>query len=534
MKPVVLIILDGWGYDPEKRGNAIAMASTPNLDILENDFPSGLLQASGISAGLPWLESGNSEVGHMSVGAGKIFYQTLTRISQAISDGSFFENSAFKGAVKHTQKFSSSLHLMGLLGTGSVHSYIEHLEALLDFVQREKVTNVFLHLFLDGRDTPAKEGVQLIKKLEEKLQEKQNIKISTVIGRHYAMDRDSHWDRIRKAYQLIVGGQGEHSKNIIQSIRAQYKKGISDELIEPIIVEQEEGAQSGLIKENDAVIFFNFREDRARQLTYSFVALGRVSGFIPTKLNNLFFVTMTRYEDGLDAHVAFPVAYIENTLSELISRAGKKQFKIAETEKYAHITYFFDGGQEKENKGEIRKLIPSISKENYAESPELRTREIGKELIEVIKKNEYSFLLANLANADILGHTGDINLTIRGIEVVDKIVGDIVKEVLNLDGVVFITADHGNAERMINLKTGEILTSHTSNPVPYWIIANNLKKALDSSSSIPSPRRNPGQVGVNKNNKKGEIDGILADVTVTILKFLDIPIPESMDGTSLI
>ncbi len=513
MKPVVLIILDGWGYKEQIRGNAILQAKTPNIDTLGKNFPSGLLQASGISVGLPWEEPGNSEVGHISLGTGQIQYQPAVRISHCIENGSFYENKEFKKAVEHTRRFSSSLHIMGLLGSGSVHSRTEHLNSLVEFVKKEKVERVFLHLFLDGRDSPPKEGVELIKRLQKDISKNIHIKLSTLIGRKYAMDRNNNWERIDRAWKLLVKGEGYLVKDPVSALENKYREGVTDQFMEPVIIKNP-GEEPGLIKENDSVIFFNFREDRAREITRAFTEPEKTELKLP-KINNLYFVSMVEYEKETVANIAFPPKKIKNSLSELISRAKKTQLKIAETEKYAHVTYFFNGGRELEVKGEKRKLIPSNSDHFFSEKPEMRALEISEELCRAIKSNRFDFILANFANADMIGHTGDMSSAIKGVEVVDTAVGKVLEALLETDGVAIVTADHGNAEEMMEVNSGDKLTEHSKNPVPFYIVGNKFK--LEREAQLNT-----------------EVVGILPDVTATILEFLEIKIPSDMEGESLV
>lgn len=516
MKPVVLVILDGWGWSLEQRGNAIAMAQTPILDTLRKNFPFTLLQASGISVGLPWAEPGNSKVGHTSIGTGQVRYQPLTRISRSIQAGDFFKNQVLLASAEHVKERNSSFHIMGLLGSGSVHSYLDHLWAMLEFVQKQNLPSVYLHLFLDGRDSPPKEGVSLVAKIITELKQKGISRLSTLIGRHYAMDRDLGWENTAKAYRLITEGIGEITEDPVAALKTQYTKSLTDEYIEPIVIKQKE--DSGLIKANDALVFFNFREDSARQLTRAFQNPASVEGARLKKIDNLFLVTMTEYEKGLTSNVVYLPVPIRYTLSGLVAQAGKRQFKIAETEKYAHVTYFFNGGKEEMMTGEERKIISSEKVTDFAATPKMKAPEIAKELVLVIGQKKYDFILANFANADMLAHTGDIASTVKGVEVIDEAVGTILHAVLELDGALVITADHGNAEQMISLESGSKLTEHSKNPVPFWLVANKFKKEIVEDPQTSTP----------------EISGILPDVTATILELLDIPVPPDMDGRSLL
>ncbi|MBI2052130.1 MAG: 2,3-bisphosphoglycerate-independent phosphoglycerate mutase [Candidatus Sungbacteria bacterium] len=521
MKPVALLILDGYGIGPESVGNAIAQAKKPNLDFVEKSFPFVLLQASGVSVGLPWGEPGNSEVGHTALGTGQLWHQPLTRITQTIQNGTFFKNPVLKKAAGHAREHNSSWHLVGLIGSGSVHSFIDHLYALIEIAKGENVKEVWLHLATDGQDSPPKEAATSIQNLIERLRWVGSGKISSVIGRFYSMDRDGHWDRIEKAYRLIVQGQGEKTTDIISTLKKQYSAGQNDQYIEPIIQMDESGQPVGLIKDNDAVIFFNFREDRARQLARA-VIQPDFKEFSRPELKNMFYATLVLYETGLAAEVISSAPELKYTLSQIISEHGKKQFKIAETEKYAHVTYFFNGGREAVFPGETRKLIKSVSAMHFNETPEMQAAEVSENLLTAIKSGSYDFLLANLANADIVGHTGDQTATIKAVEALDAAVGKIVNTVLETNGALIITADHGNAEEKINPLTGEINTEHTSNPVPLYLVTNSVKKAKPRSDSESTTRG------------KNEVKGILQDVAATVLDLLAIPPPNDMDGKSLL
>ncbi|MEK9174362.1 MAG: 2,3-bisphosphoglycerate-independent phosphoglycerate mutase [Patescibacteria group bacterium] len=514
MKPVVLLILDGYGIGPENPGNAVSLARKPNLDFIEKNFPLVLLQASGVPVGLPWGEPGNSEVGHTAMGTGQIWQQPLTRITLAIQNGTFFQNPVLKKAATHVKENNSRWHIIGLAGSGSVHSYIDHLYALIEVAKNENIKEVFLHLFTDGQDSPPKEAATLIQNLNEKLKWLGIGQIATLIGRFYSMDRDSHWDRIEKAYNLIAKGEGEKTKDFVSSIKNQYTKNINDNYLEPMVLIDEKNKAVGLVKDNDAVIFFDIREDRARQLTRAFAGPD-FKEFTRPILKNVFFASLIPYETGLPVEVIFPPLELKYTLSQIISGNGKKQFKIAETEKYAHVTYFFNGGRETAFPGEERQLIKSAAVVHFNDAPEMKTSEIADNLITAIKSGGYDFLLANLANADIVGHTGDLAATIKGIEAADSATGKVMQAVLEVDGALIITADHGNAEAKLNSLTGEISTEHTINPVPFYLIMNSLKK-----------ERPAGQAA--------EVEGILQDVATTVLDLLGLAAPGDMDGKSLL
>ena len=519
MKPVVLIILDGWGYSPEERGNAIVQARKPTFDMLERQYPFGYLQASGISVGLPWHEPGNSEVGHLALGTGRIKDQALERISKAIKSGEFYKNPALLKAAEHVRARNSALHLAGLFGSGSVHSYLDHLYGLLEFARQQNIRPVYLHLFLDGRDSPPKEGAGLIRKLEERLAKNDEGIIATVVGRHYALDRTFHWDRTEKAYRLMTVGAGRRVRNVEEVIREEYAKGTTDEFMEPLLLIHPEEKRSSLVQEGDALVFFEFREDSARQIAYSFAKREKVRGFTPATIKDVLILTMTEYEKGLGDLVIFPPEKTRSCLSELVSASGMRQFKIAETEKYAHITYFFNGGIEEPFAGEERRLIPSSEVTNFEHDPQMKASAIGEELISALKKDEYAFLLANFANADMLGHTGNMEAAIAGIETIDGIMSMIIQEVLARDGSLVITADHGNAESMLNLVTGETVTEHSTSPVPIYLVRKELRVRKSASDIL---------------RIKKEIHGVLPDVTATVLELLGIPKPPDILGTSLL
>ncbi|MBI2454286.1 MAG: 2,3-bisphosphoglycerate-independent phosphoglycerate mutase [Parcubacteria group bacterium] len=515
MKPVVLVILDGWGVVPEYKGNAIANAAKPNFDFIEKNFPFALLQASGIPVGLPWGEPGNSEVGHAALGTGQIRHQALTRITLAIQNGSFFKNPVLKMAADKAKENNSAWHLVGLLGSGSVHSYIDHLYALLEMAKNENVKEIWLHLFTDGRDSPPKEAATAIENLESRLKWLGAGKIASVIGRLYAMDRDLNWDRTEKTYRLLTEGLGEKTADFTAAIKKQYAGGVTDEFIEPMALAGKEIESAGTIKDGDAVIFFNFREDSARQLARAF-AQPDFNNFPVKKFKNLFIATLTQYEKKLAAEAVFKPNTINNFLSRMISERGLKQFKIAETEKYAHATYFFNGGWEESLPGETRKLVHSAPQVRFNESPAMKAPEITSELCLAIAGGEYDFLLANFANADMMGHSGDYEAAVKAVQVLDESVGKIMKAVLAVGGTLIITSDHGNADEMINRFSGEIFTEHSSNPVPCYLIMNSLKKPRET-----------------KYNEL-KIQGILQDVAATVLDLLGISPPGDMDGQSLL
>jgi len=518
MKPVILIILDGWGISKEKKGNAILQAKTPTIDKIEKFYPATSLQASGISVGLPWGEAGNSEAGHLTMGAGRILYQSVPRIVFAIQDGSFFKNPALIKAIEHTKKNNSCLHLMGLVSSGNIHSYLDHLYGLIELARRERVKKLCLHVFADGKDAPQKEGAGLLKVIEKKLNEQKNERIATVMGRVYPMDRDKNWSRIQKAYECLVEGNGSKQENPIKTIEESYKNGLTDAFVEPsIIIDKKNERPVGLIKDNDSVVFFNFRKDRARQLTKAFV-LPDFKEFPRRFLKNLCFVTMTQYEKGLPADVAFPPIDVKNHLTEVLSKANKKILKIAETEKYAHVTYFFNGRKEIIYPGEEQILIPSIATLHYDKHPEMSAVEITKKIIKKTKDN-FDLTVVNYANTDMVGHSGNFLAEVKAVETVDTCLENLLKRGMEKKYYLLITADHGNAEEMINLKTGELNPEHTTNPVPFYFVNSENKKEKSPSELL---------------NLFNEPQGMLSDIAPTILDLMKMPIPKEMTGKSLL
>lgn len=521
-RPVTLIILDGWGLSSICEGNACSLAETPFFDELVDRYPSLTLEASGEAVGLPHGVAGNSEVGHISLGAGRVCHQGLELINSSIADKSFFKNEVLLGAIKHVKKHSSSLHLMGLVSDGQVHSSQEHLMALLQLAKRKKVERVFVHVFLDGRDTAHDGGLKYIEKLEESMKTLEIGEIASVSGRFYAMDRDRHWSRIAKAYSIITEGSGEHSGEALKAIKKSYDAKIYDEEFLPTVIVDKANKPKGLISDNDAVVFFNFRADRARELTRTFLDPS-FKEFPIKKFNNLFFATFTEYEKDLKALVVFEKVAIIDSLGEVISRAGLKQLRIAETEKYAHVTYFFNGGIENPFVDEDRVLIPSPRVNSYAQTPAMAAPEITKRLIEKIEEAEYDFIVVNLANADMVGHTGDLEATKQAVASVDEALKKIIKKLLEVNGLAIIIADHGNAENMINLQLESIAKEHTNNPVPFVVVANGLEGYNLGIGDTTS---------ANMNTVKPS--GALTDVAPTILKLLGLSIPDKMSGKPLI
>jgi len=512
-KPVVLIILDGFGHDKDATESPWQKASHPNFSEIEKWFPFTTLQASGVAVGLPWGEEGNSEVGHLTMGAGRVIFNHLPRIIMSIRDESFMKNKAFLETAEHTKKNKSNLHLMGLFSSGSVHAYADHLYALLDFAKEQKI-KTFLHLFTDGRDAGLHEAVNFIKQLEQKLEKQyHNAQIASVIGRSFAMDRDEKWDKIEQTYKLLTEEKGEKFKYASLYIEEKYKQSKTDEFIPPACAETSKRIQNG-----DAVIFFNYREDSARELTKAFVEQG-FDKFPRQKIADLKFVTMTEYGNDLLTEVAFPPLEIKNPLAKIISLANLKQLHIAEAEKYAHVTYFFNGGQERPFENEKRILVPSLKTPHYDDSPEMSAHQITKEVLREI--DNHDFIIINFANADMIGHTGNFEACIKAIEVLDGCVGKLIPKILEKNGVAIVTSDHGNVEEKIYKLTGEKMTKHTTNPVPFYLIGNDWKRktALGQKEII---------------QMYSETKGMLTDVTPTILEIMKIKIPSEITGRSLI
>jgi 2,3-bisphosphoglycerate-independent phosphoglycerate mutase len=518
-KPVVLIILDGWGINFNSQGNAIAQANTPITNALWRHYPSLALQASSLAVGLPWGEMGNSEVGHMILGAGRIIYQNFPRITLSIQNGTFFSNPAIMNAINHTRNYNSALHLIGLVSSGGVHSHIDHLNAILEMLKNTNVKEVYIHTITDGRDTMPDSGIKFIEALEQTTKDLGVGKIASVSGRYWAMDRNSNWDRIQSAYECMIGNWENSAVNPIDAIKKSYESGITDEFIKPTFITNKTTTAKRMIKDNDAAIFFNFREDRARQLTQAFT-LKDFNGFQRTKtINNLFFVTMTEYEKGLASEVAFQPERIVWPLARVISEFGRKQLHIAETEKYAHVTYFLNGGNEMPYPGEDRVLIPSLAVSNFAKRPEMSAQEIADRITKEISRGVYDFIVGNFANPDMVGHTGDLAATIKAVEIVDKLLGKIIETVIMFNGALMVTADHGNAEEKINPLTGEALTEHTTNPVPLWFITAKNKINKNQTDVV---------------NSQSSVKGLLADVAPTVLDLMSLKKPEDMTGQSLL
>uniref|UniRef100_A0A7C4R3R5 2,3-bisphosphoglycerate-independent phosphoglycerate mutase n=1 Tax=candidate division CPR3 bacterium TaxID=2268181 RepID=A0A7C4R3R5_UNCC3 len=518
-KPVVLIILDGYGISPIKEGNAVFSANTPNIDFYQKNYPKALLHTAGNEVGLPFGEFGNSEVGHLNIGSGRIVYQPLLRVSNEIESGHLYDNPSLEKLKKHHKKNKSKIHLLGLISAGGVHSHIEHLFSLIDWIGKNNLKNVYLHLFTDGRDSPTKSAVIFIEDLSKKIKElKVDAKIASVSGRYFAMDRDYHWDRTKKSYDCLIGKSRSKTNDIEEYLNDSYKKEITDEFIKPVIICDKDQNPIGPIEDNDAVLFFNIRPDRTRQILSAFINKN-FNSFKTNNFKNLLVLTMTQYDHFKNVEVVFPENPLDKTLGEVLSDSGKKQFHIAETEKYAHVTYFFNGGNEKPFKGETRVIIPSPRVPTYDKKPEMSAYKITKRVLEELEKNKQDFYVINFANPDMVGHTGDFKAIVKAIEVVDECLGLIIKKVIETGGATIITADHGNAESVINPETKEKDTEHNIYPAPIMVISEEIKKskAEESFKEIFS-----------------EPIGALADIAPTILDLMNIEKPTEMTGVSLL
>jgi len=509
-KPVALLILDGFGYNESKFGNAVKAASTPNIDRYLDKYPSVLIKTSGMDVGLPHGQMGNSEVGHTNIGAGRIVYQELTRVTKEIEEGNFFSKKEFLNAISNCKKNNSALHLIGLLSDGGVHSHNTHLYALVELAKKEGLEKVFIHCFYDGRDVPPDSAYGYTDELEAKLKEIGTGKIASIMGRYYAMDRDNRWERVKKAYDTMVLGIGNVDDDACKAVKKSYDEKIMDEFIIPTVI-TENDKPVATINENDSVIFFNFRPDRAREITRTltdpnFEGFERGKGFF-----NLYFVCMTQYDKTFlefpNVHFAYLPDNLDNTFGEVVSKNGLNQLRIAETEKYAHVTFFFNGGMEKEYPGEDRALIPSPKVPTYDMKPEMSAYEVAREAYERVVSGKYDVIILNFANCDMVGHTGDFNATVKAVETVDECVGKVVDEVLLRGGCALITADHGNAEYMIDEETKGPFTAHTNKPVKLIL------------------------AGIGNVELK---QGKLADIAPTMLEIMGIEKPDEMTGESLI
>ncbi|HWQ59624.1 MAG TPA: 2,3-bisphosphoglycerate-independent phosphoglycerate mutase [Candidatus Fimivivens sp.] len=517
-RPFVLVVLDGWGVSNITQGNPLREAKLPTIEKLNRFYPLTTLQASGISVGLPWNVVGNSEVGHMTIGAGRVIYQSLPRIALSIQDGSFSKNPVLLDAFANAKKNGGRLHIMGLLSSGTVHSSKDHLDAILKSAADNGLTDTFVHVFTDGRDSSPTDGVFQIRELEKRMRLMGSGRVATIIGRNWAMDRNNNWDRIEKAYRMFTEGKGEHITDTSLYLEQSYAKGVTDEFIEAGVV-CENDQPVGLIHEKDTVIYFNYREDRARELTKAFTLPG-FENFERSKSPDIHFVTMTEFERDLPVSgILFPPEKVSNCLGEILSNAGKKQLRIAETEKYAHVTYFFNGGKERAFQGEDRILIPSPIVSRFDEVPEMSSGEITETIIHEIGAGKYDFILANYANPDMVAHTGNEQATIEAVESIDRCLALLIPAILRAGGALMITADHGNAEEVKKPATGEIDTEHSINPVPLWYITADNHREKDASLMM---------------REQNEVRGLLSDVAPTILDVMEIPQPTDMNGSSLV
>ncbi|MCL1849330.1 MAG: 2,3-bisphosphoglycerate-independent phosphoglycerate mutase [Clostridiales bacterium] len=516
-KPVLLLIMDGWGVSPEgdKEYDATFVAPTPYIDALKTRYPYTTLIASGEDVGLPEGQMGNSEVGHLNIGAGRVVYQELTRINLAIRDGSFYQNPALNAACQKAKDENRPLHLIGLVSDGGVHSEMTHIYGILELAKRHRLSEVYIHALLDGRDTPPKSGLGYIEELEEKIKEIGVGRIASVAGRYYTMDRDKRWERVEKGYLALVSdqtgqaGQANNAFSAVEIVEKAYSKGETDEFVSPSVVLDAENTPLAIIHNGDPVIMFNFRTDRLRELSHvftdeDFAYFTRVEGCRP------YLVTMTEYEAGLPVSVAFPPEILANTLGHIVAEHGMSQLRIAETEKYAHVTFFFNGGEEAPESGEDRVLIPSPKVATYDLQPEMSAPIVGEAVVEAIRQEKYNLIVLNFANPDMVGHTGIMEAALKAVETVDAWVGKSIDAVLAAGGAVVLTADHGNAESMFDTGANEPMTAHTCNPVPCYLIGAGLEDKLLRE------------------------DGRLADVAPTLLTLLGLPQPKEMTGKSLI
>lgn len=512
--PYAIIIMDGYGLNPEASGNAIFMDGSKNVNELRNKYPSARLGASGLSVGLPEGQMGNSEVGHLNMGAGRIVYQDLTKITKAIDDGDFFKNEALVSAMENVKRNGKKLHLWGLLSDGGVHSHTTHLFALLEMAKKRNVPQTFVHCFMDGRDVSPTSGASFIKELQDKMNALGYGAIASVSGRYYSMDRDNNWDRLEKSYDMLTLGTGVQKENAQKALEESYANGITDEFVLPTNIVKN-GRPVALVEKGDSIIFFNFRPDRARQITRAFTeekfivpkgtAFERKTGFLSPN-----YVCFTCYDASFEnVKIAFPKQSMKNTLGEYLAKLNKKQLRIAETEKYAHVTFFFNGGIEEPNANEVRVLINSPKVATYDLQPEMSAPEVTDRALQELRSGEYDVMILNFANCDMVGHTGVIPAAVKAVHTVDECVDRVVKQILSMGGSVVLTADHGNADKMLDTD-GSPFTAHTTNPVPVVLISEKYK------------------------NVHLRRDGVLADIAPTLLEVMGLPVPEEMTGTSLI
>jgi 2,3-bisphosphoglycerate-independent phosphoglycerate mutase len=500
--------MDGWGINPRREGNAVALAATPHLDRLYERYPTSRLWASGEAVGVMAGQMGDSNIGHLNLGAGRIVYQDLVRISRSIRTRDFGQNPVIQAAMRHARDKGTRLHLLGLVSPGGVHSHSSHLYALLEMAKAIGLTQVFVHCFLDGRDVAPSSAREYVAELEAKCREYGVGRIATVSGRYYAMDRDQRWDRVEQAYRAMVHGEGRTARTADEAVEVAYGRGETDEFVVPTVLQDENGGPVATIQPNDAAIFFNFRFDRARELTYAFVRED-FDAFPRVALPGLFFVCLTRYDETVQTPVAFPPQGLANTLGEYLGRLGKRQLRTAETEKYAHVTFFFNGGVEEPNPGEDRKLVPSPRVATYDLQPEMSAYPVADGVVAAVNGGDYDLIVVNFANGDMVGHTGVLAAAVEACEAVDACVGRVAEAVAQVGGELLLTADHGNCEQMIDYETGEPWTAHTLNPVPVCLASEEHRGAKLRS-------------------------GILADVAPTLLDLMGLPVPPEMTGESLL
>jgi 2,3-bisphosphoglycerate-independent phosphoglycerate mutase len=510
-KPLLLVILDGWGIRAEREANAIAIAGTPAMDALAGEFPTTALKTSGLAVGLPEGQMGNSEVGHTNLGAGRIVYQDLVRINRAIEDGSFFRIPELQEVCRRARTAGGALHLLGLVSDGGVHSHEEHLHACLELAHREGVERALVHAFLDGRDTPPSSGLGYVQSLEKRMREKGYGAVATVSGRYWAMDRDKRWDRVALAYAALARGEGFKARSGVAAVEQAYARGETDEFVKPTVVVNGAGEPVGRVKDGDAVLFFNFRADRAREITRAFTQEGfkefeagprpRLSGF----------TCLTEYDQTFGLPVAFPPEQPSEIFPEVVARAGLRQFRCAETEKYAHVTFFFNGGRETVFPGEERALVPSPRDvKTYDQKPEMSAREVADKVVAAVESRQYGFVLVNFANPDMVGHTGVLEAAVKAVKVVDECVGRLWAAARKAGMAMIVTADHGNCEMMVDPVTGQPHTAHTLGPVPFILADPELRGA------------------------RLRADGVLADVAPTGLQVMGLPRPKEMKGLGLV
>ena len=508
-KPYAIVIMDGYGINKETKGNAIALEGSPNVNRYRAEYPSSQLGASGMSVGLPEGQMGNSEVGHLNMGAGRIVYQELTKITKEIQDGEFFKNEALLGAIGNAKQKGKKLHIWGLCSDGGVHSHNTHLYALLELCKKEGLSDVFVHCFMDGRDVSPTSGAGFVRALQDEMKKIGCGAVASVCGRYYAMDRDNRWERVVKAYEMLTLGNGIQAEDAAAAIEESYKKDVTDEFILPTNIVAG-GKPVALVEEGDSVIFFNFRPDRAREITRAFTepdfsGFERKTGYLAP-----YYVCFTQYDATFShVHVAFKPQSLKNTLGEYLASLGKKQLRIAETEKYAHVTFFFNGGVEAPNPGEVRVLVPSPKVATYDLKPEMSAYEVTEKVIEQLSTGEYDVMILNFANCDMVGHTGVLEAAEKAVAAVDDCVDKVLQKILSMGGGALLTADHGNADKMI-AEDGSPFTAHTTNPVPVVLVCDELK------------------------NVKLREGGVLADLAPTLLDMMGIPVPAEMTGKTLI